>query len=125
VARRDSGGPWRRRWDLLKDFLVGSLQPGDLARHLVLTGGKLVHGLPQRGETQRYLLHLLRVEGGGSRGLSARPPRAQSAQRVPPAASVRDRLAASSSQAAAPSSLSSAWPPATSQVPGPLSRLSA
>jgi hypothetical protein len=30
---------------------------------------ELLDGLPQRGDIQRYLMHLLRVEGGG--GMSA------------------------------------------------------
>ena len=34
--------------------------------HLILTGGELVHGLPQRGETYHYLM-LLRVDGGSAR----------------------------------------------------------
>jgi hypothetical protein len=55
----------RRRWDPLKNFQIGGVQPSDLARHLVLTGGELLHSLPQHGQTPRYLLHLLWVEGGG------------------------------------------------------------
>src|SRR5215831_9698398 len=65
--------------------------------------------------------------------LSRRPPRARSAQRLPLASSARmaeqqrfrDRQVASSSQTAGPNSRSSAWSPATSQVPEPLPRLSA
>jgi hypothetical protein len=34
-----------------------------------LSGDELLDGLPQRGDIQRYLMHLLRVEGGG--GMSA------------------------------------------------------
>jgi hypothetical protein len=30
-----------------------------------LTGCNLLYGLPQRGDIQRYLLYLLRVEGSG------------------------------------------------------------
>jgi len=64
--------------------------------------------------------------------LSGRRPRARSAQRLPPASSARraeqqcfrDRQVASS-QTAGPNSRSSAWSPATSQVPEPLPRLSA
>jgi hypothetical protein len=65
---------WRRRWDLLKDFLAGGLQPGDgglqpsdLVRHLVLTGRDPIDGLPQRGEIRCYLMHLLRIDRGGGR----------------------------------------------------------
>ncbi len=56
----------RRRVDILKNFLVGGLQPGYHARHVVLTGGML-DDLPQRGEIERYLMQLLTVEGGGDR----------------------------------------------------------
>ncbi len=57
----------RRRADILKNFLVGGLPPGYHARHVVLTGGKLLDDLPQRGEIERYLMQLLTVEGGGDR----------------------------------------------------------
>ena len=47
--RGGSSNGWRRRrWQLQKDFHVGGLQPGDLVRHLVLSAGKLLHGLPQQ-----------------------------------------------------------------------------
>ena len=79
ARERDAQG---ERWDLLKDFLVGGLQHIDLVHYLVLTGGELIHGSRQRGETlltcgelldafpQRcetldHSLHLFWVERGG------------------------------------------------------------
>jgi hypothetical protein len=56
----------RKRWNPLQNFQIGGVKPRDLARHLVLTGGELLHSLPQHGQTPRYLLQLLRVEGGGN-----------------------------------------------------------
>ena len=50
-VRGGGRGRGRRRWDFLKDFLVGGLQNIDLVHHLVLTGSDLIHGLRQRGET--------------------------------------------------------------------------
>jgi hypothetical protein len=70
------GGALRGRcWNLLKNFLVGGLEFGDLAHHLILTGGQLIDtfshvgkvpldGLSHRGNIRLYLLYLLRVEGG-------------------------------------------------------------
>src|SRR4029077_13432630 len=49
--RGGSSNGWRRRrrWgDLRKDFPVCGFQSGYLAHHLVLTGGELLHSLPQR-----------------------------------------------------------------------------
>src|SRR6516165_4515104 len=49
--RGGSSNGWRRsrRWgDLRKDFPVCGFQFGYLAHHLVLTGGELLHSLPQR-----------------------------------------------------------------------------
>jgi hypothetical protein len=68
------GGALRGRcWNLLKNFLVGGLEFGDLAHHLILTGGQLIDtfshvgkvpldGLSHRGNIRLYLLYLLRVE---------------------------------------------------------------
>jgi hypothetical protein len=64
--REGSGGLGRRR-DLQKDFPVGDLHVVNLRRHFRLTGYDLLHRLPQRGDVQRYLLYLLRVEGSGFR----------------------------------------------------------
>ena len=38
----------------------------NFARNLVLTGGELFDGLPQRCEILNHLLHLRRVEGGAA-----------------------------------------------------------
>jgi len=79
LARRGGRGRRRRRWDLLKDLLVGGLQHIDLVHHLVLTGGErlrkrgetlltggeLLDAFPQRRETLDHLLDLYRVDGGG------------------------------------------------------------
>ena len=49
--RGGSSNGWRRsrRWnDLRKDFPVCGFQSGYLAHHPVLTGGELLHSLPQR-----------------------------------------------------------------------------
>jgi hypothetical protein len=51
-----SGSRRRRRWDLLKDLLVGGLQSADLVRHLVLTGGELLDGLSNSRELLRHRL---------------------------------------------------------------------
>ena len=37
----------------------------NFARNLILTSGELLHGLPQRCQTLRYLLDLFRVDRGG------------------------------------------------------------
>lgn len=61
-----------RHWNLRKDFLIGGLQFGDLAHHLVLTGGELLDafshvgklpldGLSHRGDTRFYLLYLRQI----------------------------------------------------------------
>jgi hypothetical protein len=50
-----------------KGFWRRLQQSVNLARDLALTGGELLQGLPQRRQTLRYLLHLLRVEGAGDR----------------------------------------------------------
>ena len=67
------GGALRgRRWNLLKNFLIGGLEFGDLAHHFILTGGQLfdafshvgkvpLDGLSHRGNIRLYLLYLLRV----------------------------------------------------------------
>ncbi len=60
-----SNGWRRRRWELQKDFHLGSLEPGYLVRHLVLSAGKLLRALLKRSQTARHLLHLLGVNGGG------------------------------------------------------------
>src|SRR5437764_7874254 len=83
-ARRGRGRYWRgfacggggafrgRRCDLRKGFLLGSLQFGDLTRHLVLTRGDLLDGCSRLGkmpldglshcdDIRLYLLHLARV----------------------------------------------------------------
>jgi hypothetical protein len=43
----------------LKDFLVGSLQIGNIACYSALTGSELFDGLPHLSEIPCYLLHLL------------------------------------------------------------------
>src|SRR5712671_2769041 len=50
---------------LVKDVLLGRPQLGDLARHLLLTGGELVDALPHHGETERHRVELLPI---GRRG---------------------------------------------------------
>src|SRR5262252_6636110 len=54
-----------RIWHLQKYVHEVGLQPGHLTRHPVLTSGELPDDFPQRCETLRHLLQLLRVDGGG------------------------------------------------------------
>ena len=71
LARGGEARRWRR-WNFCKDFLIGGLQFGDLAHHLVLTGGKLLDacpyvgklpldGLSHRDDTRFYLLYLVQI----------------------------------------------------------------
>ncbi len=57
----------------MKDILFDRLQFGDLARHLLLTGGDPVDALPYRVEVERNCVKLLLVgRGGGWCGRRAR-----------------------------------------------------
>jgi hypothetical protein len=65
LSRWRDRGQRRRRGNPIQDFRIGGLQRCNLVRHLVLRGGELLDALLKRGQTARYLLHLLGVNGGG------------------------------------------------------------
>ncbi len=53
----------------MADLHLGRLQPGDVARHLLLANGELVNALTHGSEIARYCLELLQVgRRGGGRG---------------------------------------------------------
>jgi len=56
----------------VKDILFDRLQFGDLARHLLLTGGDPVDALPYRVEVERNCVKLLLV-GRGAAGAAGAP----------------------------------------------------
>jgi hypothetical protein len=71
----------RRRWDFLKNFHLGGLWL-NLARHLVLTGGKLLDGcshvgkmpldgLSHRGNIRLYLLYCRELREGAAGAFGA------------------------------------------------------
>jgi hypothetical protein len=68
LARRaDRSRGWRR--DFALDLLLGSLNPGQVASHLLLAGGQLLDVLAHRGEIPSYRLKLEQL---GRRRISER-----------------------------------------------------